>query len=203
MPTSSSSVEMLSPTGWTKQLINVALRSVPAAELIRPPRISPSTCVRWKASSHPARCSGCLHRSERTRHSAADCHRRYARRLSHIFRGGPPRRWLAAAVLSPSAVQPSLLRTASCPTPFLRAQRAMWTSRFGRTRSIAIARQPTTPQSLHYRATGGLASMPAVHRPGRPAPLTPRPFKQQLPSLDRPRETSRRHRCQVFAGARR
>jgi hypothetical protein len=46
MPTLVSSPEMLSPTGCTKQLISVALRSVPAAELIRPPRMNPSPCAR-------------------------------------------------------------------------------------------------------------------------------------------------------------
>src|SRR5271170_7320090 len=58
MPTSSPSLEMLSPTGCTKQLIKVALSSVPAAELMRPPRMSPFCCARKNASSQRACRSG-------------------------------------------------------------------------------------------------------------------------------------------------
>ncbi|VEB41589.1 Uncharacterised protein [Chromobacterium violaceum] len=47
MPTLPCSVsDTESPTGWTKQLISVALRSVPAAELMRPPGMKP-----WSSAS--------------------------------------------------------------------------------------------------------------------------------------------------------
>src|SRR6185437_11757896 len=80
MPTPSSSPEMLSPTGCTKQLISVALRSVPAAELMRPPRMKPFSCARWNASSHWVRIAGA---------STAASARATRRRTSSIVRSPP------------------------------------------------------------------------------------------------------------------
>src|SRR5687767_7354409 len=46
---------MESPTGCTKQLISVACRFTPAAELIRPAGMKPSSCACRKRRSHWAR----------------------------------------------------------------------------------------------------------------------------------------------------
>jgi hypothetical protein len=48
---------MESPTGCTKQLISVACRSVPAAELMRPAGTKPFSCASRKRASQKARLS--------------------------------------------------------------------------------------------------------------------------------------------------
>ena len=54
----SSTWAMESPTGCTKQLISVAVSSVPAAELMRPAGTKPRCCTCRKRASHCARCAG-------------------------------------------------------------------------------------------------------------------------------------------------
>jgi len=54
----SSSSAIASPTGWTKQLIRVADKDVPAAEAIRPAGTKPRRCASRNFASQWARCSG-------------------------------------------------------------------------------------------------------------------------------------------------
>src|SRR6185295_16140623 len=51
----STTSEMESPTGWTKQLMSVACRLTPAAELMRPAGMKPSSCACRKRRSQAAR----------------------------------------------------------------------------------------------------------------------------------------------------
>src|SRR5260221_2372690 len=55
LPSTSSEIE--SPTGCTKQLIRVACRATPAAELMRPAGMKPSSCACRKRRSQVARRS--------------------------------------------------------------------------------------------------------------------------------------------------
>ena len=54
----SSGCEIESPTGCTKQLINVAASGVPAAELMRPAGTKPRRWASRNFASQAARCSG-------------------------------------------------------------------------------------------------------------------------------------------------
>src|SRR6185295_3769355 len=55
LPSTSSEIE--SPTGCTKQLMSVACRAMPAAELMRPAGMKPSSCACRKRRSQAARRS--------------------------------------------------------------------------------------------------------------------------------------------------
>ena len=58
---SSPTSETESPTGCTKQLMSVARKSVPAAELMRPPGIKPPSNVLKNASANRSTSAGCSH----------------------------------------------------------------------------------------------------------------------------------------------
>ena len=68
-PSTTSEIE--SPTGCTKQLISVACRFTPAAELMRPAGMKPSSCACRKRRSQWARRVLGLGLGERARHAAA------------------------------------------------------------------------------------------------------------------------------------
>jgi hypothetical protein len=76
----SSGIEIESPTGCTKQLISVAARPVPAAELMRPAGTKPRCCASRNLASHSAR---------RASGSTAASARATRRRTSSTVRSSP------------------------------------------------------------------------------------------------------------------